>query len=133
MHVSYLDQVDTSRFPSGIKYLADYAHNHGLKLGIYSSAGTKTCAGRAGSLGYETQDAQFYASAGVDYLKYDNCYYDEPWPQSVEGYNARYRRMRDALNATGRPIVYSIHGPTDVPGIANLWRTTGKSSDESST
>lgn len=57
-------QVDSSRFPNGIKYLADYSHGLGLKLGIYSSAGTKTCAGRAGSLGYETLDAQFYAEAG---------------------------------------------------------------------
>ena len=54
---------------NGIKFLADHAHDLGLKFGIYSSAGTKTCAGRAGSLGYEEKDAQFYAAAGVDYLK----------------------------------------------------------------
>jgi len=123
-------QVDSSRFPNGIKYLADYAHGLGLKLGIYSSAGTKTCAGRAGSLGYETLDALFYAEAGVDYLKYDNCYYDAPWPQTVDAYSARYRAMRDALNSTGRHIYYSmciwgIERPwlwgSDV---ANSWRTT---------
>jgi alpha-galactosidase len=61
-------------FPSGMKNLGDYLHSKGLKFGIYSSAGTMTCQKRAGSLGYEQIDAQDYASWGVDYLKYDNCF-----------------------------------------------------------
>ena len=65
--------TDAQRFPQGIKALADYVHSLGLKFGIYSDAGTKTCAGRPGGLGHEYQDAVMYASWGVDYLKYDWC------------------------------------------------------------
>ena len=67
-------QADPTFFPGGIKHLADYVHAAGLKLGIYSSAGTKSCRGRAGSLNHEKEDAQTWADWGVDYLKYDNCY-----------------------------------------------------------
>src|ERR1035437_6536119 len=63
--------ADPERFPSGIKALADYVHSKGLKFGIYSCAGTKTCAGRPGGRGHEFQDAYMYAKWGVDYLKYD--------------------------------------------------------------
>nr|GME03185.1 alpha-galactosidase-like [Ipomoea batatas] len=64
-----------SKFPSGMKALADYVHSKGLKLGIYSSAGTQTCSQQMpGSLGYEDQDAKTFASWGIDYLKYDNCF-----------------------------------------------------------
>ena len=73
---------DSAAFPSGIKALADYAHSKGLKLGIYSDAGTSTCAKRPGSLGYEAVDAQTYASWGVDYLKYDNCFNQGIPPQT---------------------------------------------------
>lgn len=66
-------QPDPKRFPSGIKALADYVHGKGLKLGIYSDGGARTCAGRPGSRGYEFQDAYTYASWGIDYLKYDWC------------------------------------------------------------
>jgi len=65
--------ADAKTFPSGIKALADYVHSKGLKFGIYSDAGTKTCAGRPGSRGHEYQDALQYAAWGVDYLKYDWC------------------------------------------------------------
>jgi alpha-galactosidase len=65
---------DPSSFPHGMKYVADYVHSKGLKFGIYTDRGTKTCAGRPGSEGYETKDAQTYASWGVDYLKEDSCY-----------------------------------------------------------
>jgi alpha-galactosidase len=85
-----------------MKSLADYLHSKGLKFGLYSSAGTNTCEGRAGSLGYEDIDAADYASWGVDYLKYDNCF-NKGLP-AIE----RYPAMRDALNKTGRPIFYSI-------------------------
>ncbi|RZM05109.1 MAG: glycoside hydrolase family 27 protein, partial [Sphingomonas sp.] len=64
---------DKVRFPGGLKALADYVHAGGLKFGIYSDAGTKTCGGRPGSQGHEYQDALQYARWGVDYLKYDWC------------------------------------------------------------
>ena len=85
-----------------MKSLGDYLHSKNLKFGLYSSAGTNTCEGRAGGLGYEDLDAADYASWGVDYLKYDNCY-NKNLPATE-----RYKAMRDALNKTGRPIFYSI-------------------------
>src|SRR4051794_28186545 len=124
---------DPARFPHGIKSLADYVHGKGLKFGIYTSAGTKTCnkAGFPGGLGHEQQDANLFASWGVDYLKYDNC--------NNQGVDAiqRYTAMRDALAATGRPIVFSIcEWGQSTPkvrtwgaGMGNLWRTTGDISD----
>ena len=98
-------QPDPQRFPSGMKALGDYLHERGLKFGIYTSAGTKTCnkqGGFPGGLGHEEQDAKLFASWGVDYLKYDNC--------NNQGVDAkqRYRKMRDALKKTGRPIVFSL-------------------------
>jgi len=57
-----------------MKSLADYLHNKGLLFGLYSSAGTNTCEGRAGGMDHEDMDAQDYADWGVDYLKYDNCF-----------------------------------------------------------
>ena len=85
-----------------MKSLADYVHGKGLMLGIYSSAGTYTCQGLPGSLGYEMMDAADYASWGIDYLKYDNCY--------NEGVAAktRYGNMALAIIESGRPIFYSI-------------------------
>ncbi|MEV6792923.1 NPCBM/NEW2 domain-containing protein [Streptomyces sp. NPDC051320] len=122
---------DPVRFPHGIKAVADYVHAKGLKLGIYTSAGTKTCnsKGFPGALGHEYSDAQQFADWGVDYLKYDNC--------NNQGVDAkqRYTTMRDALKATGRPIVYSIcewgsNKPWEWAGdVGNLWRTTGDISD----
>ena len=112
-------------FPSGMKALADYVHSRGLKLGLYSDAGWKTCAGRPGSRGYEYQDAMQYAKWGIDYLKYDWC--------GTEGLNARgaYLTMRDALYKAGRPIVFSIcEWGNDNPwewgaDIGHLWRISG--------
>jgi len=115
---------DPGKFPNGIAALADYVHARGLKLGIYEDAGTNTCAGFPGSLGHEQADAQAFAAWGIDYLKYDNCYNDGSDPR------ARYQAMRDALAATGRPIVLSIciwgeQAPWNWgPGLGNLWRTT---------
>ena len=115
---------DRVHFPSGMNSVSDYIHEKGLKFGIYSSAGTKTCAGRAGSLYYETVDAQDFADWGVDYLKYDNCYNDGV-PATI-----RYPTMRDALVATGRDIFYSTcnwgeeHTWKWAPQTANSWRTT---------
>lgn len=118
-------QPDPERFPSGIKALADYVHALGLKFGIYSDAGWKTCAGRPASRGHEYQDAMKYAEWGVDYLKYDWC--------NTEGLNARgaYLTMREALYAAGRPIVLSLcewgsNKPWEwAKDIGHLWRTTG--------
>ena len=121
--------VDAERFPSGMKALADYVHSKGLKFGIYSDAGTKTCAGRPGSKDHEAQDAKSYASWGVDYLKYDWC--------SSEGQDTRdsYMKMSQALRATGRPIVFSLceWGSTKpwtwAQGVGELWRATGDIQD----
>jgi alpha-galactosidase len=117
--------ADPKRFPSGIKALADYVHSRGLKLGIYSDAGWKTCAGRPGSRGYEYQDALTYARWGIDYLKYDWC--------NTEGLNAEgaYQTMGRALAAAGRPVVFSLcewgnNRPWEWgKEIGHLWRTTG--------
>lgn len=123
--------ADPQRFPSGIKALADYVHSLGLKFGIYSDAGTKRCAGRPGGLGHEYQDAIMYASWGVDYLKYD-------WCNTLPGQDARgsYNNIRQALDASGRPIVLSIcEWGKNQPWLwgkeagGNLWRTTGDIQD----
>ncbi|CAF2944049.1 unnamed protein product [Rotaria sp. Silwood2] len=118
-------QADPKTFPSGMPAIIDYVHSRKLKFGLYSDAGYKTCAGRPGSLGYEKKDAATYASWGVDYLKYDNCNTDGTKPE------VRYPVMRDALNATGRPILYSLcEWGIDTPAlwaadVGNSWRTTG--------
>ncbi|MFZ0689015.1 MAG: glycoside hydrolase family 27 protein [Acidobacteriaceae bacterium] len=122
--------VDAEKFPSGLKALADYIHGKGLKFGVYSDVGTKTCAGRPGSIGHEYQDARQYAAWGVDYLK-------EDWCNTLPGQNAEssYTLMRDALAATGRPIVFSLcewgsNKPWLWAGpIGNLWRATGDIQD----
>jgi len=124
-------QPDPVRFPHGIKALADYVHSKGLKLGIYSSAGTATCQNFPASLDHETADATTFAAWGVDYLKYDNCN-NEKRPAL-----ARYRAMGLALRATNRPMVFSLcewgenhpwHWGREVGG--NLWRTTGDIEDK---
>jgi alpha-galactosidase len=121
--------ADAQRFPSGIKALADYVHTKGLRFGIYSDAGTKTCAGRPGSQGHEYQDALQYAKWGVDYLKYDWC------NTGTRNGEEAYSTMNQALLSTGRPIVFSIcEWGTNKPwlwakGIGNLWRTTGDIQD----
>jgi alpha-galactosidase len=117
--------ADPVKFPSGIKSLADYIHSLGLKFGIYSDAGWKTCGGRPGSRGYEFQDAMKYAEWGVDYLKYDWC--------STEGLKAEgaYLTMRDALYKAGRPILFSMcEWGNSKPWLwasetGHMWRTTG--------
>jgi alpha-galactosidase len=116
---------DAKRFPSGMKALADYIHAKGLKMGIYSDAGSQTCGGRPGSRGFEFQDAKTYASWGVDYLKYDWC--------NTEGLKAEgaYKTITAALRKAGRPMVLSIcewgnDKPWEWgPGVGQLWRTSG--------
>ncbi len=132
-----------SKFPD-MKALADYVHARGLKLGIYSSPGPKTCAGFTGSYGHVQQDAETYAKWGIDYLKYDLCSYipimQKAHPHDQQAQFAMmknaYRQMHDALVATGRPIVFSLcqYGWDDVwkwgaSVGGNLWRTTGDIQD----
>jgi alpha-galactosidase len=128
------------KFPD-MKALADYVHSKGLKIGIYSSPGPKTCAEYEGSLGHEEQDAKMYADWGIDYLKYDLCSYipevmqkqapNDPAAQMRLMHQA-YDKMSKALKATGRPIVLSLcqYGWDSVwewaPALGgNVWRTTG--------
>ena len=122
--------ADPQRFPGGIKAVAEYVHSVGLKFGIYSDAGSKTCEGRPGGLGHEYQDALQYAAWGVDYLKYDWC------NTTTQDAKASYANIRAALDAAGRPIVLSIcewgkASPwlwgKEVGG--NLWRATGDIQD----
>jgi alpha-galactosidase len=129
-----------AKFPD-MKALADYVHSKGLKIGIYSSPGTKTCAGYEGSLGHEAQDAQLYAGWGIDYLKYDLCSFipdvmekQAPTDKAAQMrlMVAAYTKMDKAIKATGRPIVYSLcqYGWDAswewAPSVGgNLWRTTG--------
>jgi len=129
-----------SKFPD-MKGLADYVHSKGLKIGIYSGPGTKTCGGFPASLGHEEQDAKMYADWGIDYLKYDLCSFipDVMQKQSPSDEAAQmrlmiaaYTKMGNALKATGRPIVFSLcqygwDSPWEwAPALGgNLWRTTG--------
>jgi alpha-galactosidase len=128
------------KFPD-MKALADYVHSKGLKIGIYSGPGPKTCAGYEGSVGHEEQDAKMYAEWGIDYLKYDLCSFIPAVMQKqapndkaaqMRLMHQAYEKMGKALKATGRPIVYSFcqYGWDAVwewaPAIGgNLWRTTG--------
>ena len=121
------------KFPD-MKALADYVHAKGLKIGIYSSPGRKTCAGYEGSYGHEQQDANTWAAWGFDYLKYDWCSATAVYrPDEMK---SAYQKMAVALRHTGRPIIYSLcqYGELNVGewGAAaggNLWRTTGDISD----
>jgi alpha-galactosidase len=129
-----------AKFPD-MKALADYVHGKGLKFGLYSSPGPKTCAGFEGSYGHEQQDAATYAAWGVDYLKYDLCSFekmmDAESPQKAfQMMQDAYAKMGRALKATGRPIVYSLceYGEEAVwrwgaSVGGNAWRTTGDIED----
>jgi alpha-galactosidase len=122
--------ADPQRFPHGMKAVGDYIHSLGLKFGVYSDAGSKTCAGRSGGLGHEYQDALQYAAWGVDYLKYDWC------NTTTQDARASYANIRAALDVSGRAIVLSIcEWGTAKPWLwgkevgGNLWRTTGDIKD----
>ena len=132
-----------SKFPD-MKALADYVHSKGLKLGIYSSPGPKTCAGFEGSYGHEQQDANTYAKWGIDYLKYDLCSYTRIMKKEAGNDRQKqwalmqqaYEKMHQALLNTHRPIVFSLcqYGWNAVwtwgPKVGgNLWRTTGDIDD----
>ncbi len=122
---------DKEKFPKGIKPVVDYVHKKGLKFGIYSCAGSHTCAGKPASYGYEEIDAKTFAEWEVDFLKYDFCYV----PPAVDGAKL-YQRMGQALRATGRPIIFSIcewglNKPWEwgVRAGGHMWRTTGDIAD----
>ncbi len=116
--------VDETKFPHGMKALADYVHSKGLKLGIYSDAGTETCGGMPGSFGHEYQDAIQYARWDIDYLKYDWCSTTNINPQGA------YQLISDALRSAGRPILLSMcEWGSNRPWkwateIGHSWRTT---------
>jgi alpha-galactosidase len=118
-------QPDKKRFPKGMEALGDFIHSKGMKLGIYSDAGSKTCGKRIGSLGYEEKDAEQFANWGIDYLKYDWCNTQGQKPEEA------YPKMRDALQKTGRPILFNVcEWGTSQPWtwaapVGNTWRTTG--------
>ena len=94
--------ADPAKFPHGMKYLADYIHSKGLKFGMYSCAGTRTCAGYPSSFDHEFGDARMFAEFGVDFLKYDFC----NKPKHADGPNL-YHRMGLALKSSGREILFS--------------------------
>ncbi len=94
--------AEPSKFPDGMKAVADYVHEKGLKFGMYSCAGQRTCADYPGSFDHEFLDAETFAGWGVDYLKYDFCYK----PGGIDG-QLLYRRMGMALRACGRDILFS--------------------------
>lgn len=120
-------EADAEKFPHGIRYIADYVHSMGLKLGIYSCCGAMTCAGYPGSYQHEFTDAGTFASWEVDFLKYDFCYRDPNVPAEI-----LYRRMGLALANCGRDILFSAcnWGYQNTQDWikttgANIWRSTG--------
>jgi alpha-galactosidase len=122
-----------SKFPD-MKALADYVHSKGLKLGIYSSPGPKTCAGYEGTFEHELQDARQWAAWGIDYVKYDWCSASQVYEMASQ--KAAYAILGEALLKVKRPIVFSVcqYGQNNVGEWAesvggNLWRTTGDISD----
>ncbi|WP_353242130.1 glycoside hydrolase family 27 protein [Providencia sp.] len=106
---------DEKKFPRGIKYIADYAHKNGMKLGIYSGPGNETCAGYTGSEGHEQEDAKLFASWGIDHLKYDSCCSHQQ--ASKEALVTAFGEMSKQLDSAGRPMVYhACHC-----GWQNIW------------
>jgi alpha-galactosidase len=149
VHVNIDDGWQGTRGPDGrirpnanfpdMKALADYVHSKGLKLGIYSSQGPRTCAGFEGSYGHVQQDAQTFADWGMDYLKYDLCS-GEYFYADADTVKRSYAEMGAALKATGRPFIYSLceYGRFDVGSWGrevggHLWRTTGDITDDYAT
>lgn len=123
--------ADPEKFPHGMKYIGDYIHKKGLKFGIYSATGVRTCLGLPGSYGHEFEDAQMFADWGVDYLKYDLCHYPGSGNQKVS-----YLTMGQALRLTKRPILYAGCNVGEInPGTwmksvgAHMYRSTGDIQD----
>ncbi|HEY3633135.1 MAG TPA: NPCBM/NEW2 domain-containing protein, partial [Jatrophihabitantaceae bacterium] len=132
-------QADPVKFPHGIKAVADYVHARGLKLGIYEDVGTATCAGYPGSYGHVQQDADTFASWGVDFVKVDWCnvpFGDFPGLSQQDVAKKLYTEYSQALQATGRPMLFSIceWNPalqpwTWAPAISNMWRSNNDYGD----
>ncbi|WP_176731644.1 NPCBM/NEW2 domain-containing protein [Micromonospora rhizosphaerae] len=132
-------QADPAKFPSGIKALADYVHERGMKLGIYGDVGTQTCARYPGSYGHEAVDAQTFADWEVDFVKVDWCFVpfeDFPGKSQQEVAAELYGRWHDAIEATGRPMFFSIcvWDPSvkswEIAGpLGDMWRTSNDYSD----
>ena len=124
---------DPDRFPD-MKKLCDDIHALGLKVGIHTSPGPLTCSHREASYGHETQDAQTFANWGIDFVKYDWCSADQVYkPDQMQ---AAYKKFADAIQATGRPMVYSLcqYGMQNVwtwgaSVGGQMWRTTGDLQD----
>lgn len=123
------------KFPD-MKALTDYVHAKGLKIGIYSSQGPRTCAGYEGSYGHVAQDAKSFADWGFDYLKYDLCS-GEWFYADADTVKRSYHEMGAALQATGREMIFSLceYGRFDVGSWGRdvggqLWRTTGDITDD---
>ncbi|KAH8651379.1 alpha-galactosidase [Xylariales sp. PMI_506] len=121
---------DLKKFPRGMKFISDEIHSQNMLFGMYSSAGEMTCARFPGSLDFEEQDAQRFASWGVDYLKYDNCYHMGRFGTPLISFQ-RFDAMWKALNRTNRPILFSLcnwgedYVHTWGMSIANSWRMSG--------
>lgn len=125
--------ADPNKFPSGIKALADYLHQRGMKLGMYSDAAPLTCDGYTGSFHFEEQDAKTFAQWGTDYLKYDYC----NAPTDTQTAKQRYEKMAKALKNSGRDIVFAICEWGDRNPVkwasqvgGHLWRTTADIRDK---
>jgi alpha-galactosidase len=124
-------QADPAAFPGGMRPVADYVHGLNLTLGMYSDRGTKTCAGRPGSGGFETIDAEYFAKdVGIDLLKYDSCFATSDRDTAF----AEYGRMRDALNHTGRRVTFQACGwnawyAPEGAKLANTWRIGADADD----
>ena len=131
-------QWNPTMFPSGLPALSAWLQERGFKFGIYSDSGTLHCGGGApGSIDHEIMDAQTFADWGVQYLKYDNCFAEDcTLPMCGSNPVARYTAMSEALNRTGKPILFNMceWGIADPalwgPSISNSWRTTADISDE---
>ncbi|KAK6846301.1 glycoside hydrolase family 27 protein [Apiospora arundinis] len=123
-------QPELSKFPNGMKAISDHLHEQGLKFGMYSSAGEMTCARYAGSLDHEIDDAESFASWGVDMLKYDSCYHMGRIGTPLISFN-RFKTMSDALRQTGRNVLLNLCNwgedfvHTWGMSIANSWRMSG--------
>jgi alpha-galactosidase len=140
---------DPEKFPSGLHALSTYIHSLGLRFGLYTDVGLRTCGGQPGSFGHECLDAQQFADWGVDWLKEDHCALPTSASADEDGfYNAKLAKMRDCLNATGRPIFFDVcahscydsverkHSPAcwrqwyeNATRLGNSWRTTTDISD----
>ncbi len=125
-------KADPELFPHGMAYIGRELHRMGLKFGIYEDAGTATCGGYPGSWGHFTQDAETFASWGVDYLKLDGCNVPDVDGQTMEQtYKKAYTAMSKALVATGRDIVFSDSAPAYFQGRSNWHSVIGWTSKES--